>query len=302
MMQMLERYDKYVAAGILARAALALQSGESEFSSSSSSSVVDNEAALRGALIAEARNTLGIGAEDRSPAVIERIGDYFDSQAEGLIGEPHVEDAFHRLIDRGDFPSDLYEIHIVSNIQNFFGSDFEREKKLIERTVRAPTREQHFGPPSKPNAPYLISLFAREFKTPYPARDFTMLVAGQRDHERRLGVHQAWRLYSARVDVRGATDLVELLRRFADVYGAEIILDGKRDRFFLTSETPIPSRIDFAFGRHKKVGKERREEVTVTQFSQVDPVSRRMHAALVVAIDLNRYRETLRNYDSDEIS
>src|SRR5438105_8473931 len=104
MMQVLERYDRYVAAGILARAALALQSGQNEFLSNP---VVDDEAALHGALIANARHVLGLRADDRSPAVIERIGDYLDAQSEGLIGEPRVESALHRLIDRGDFASDL---------------------------------------------------------------------------------------------------------------------------------------------------------------------------------------------------
>jgi len=48
-----------------------------------------------------------------------------------------------------------------------------------------------------------------------------MLVAGQRDYERRLYVHQAWRLYSARVDIR-----VRLICRttstIRDVYGRRV--------------------------------------------------------------------------------
>ncbi len=297
-MQALNSFDRHVAAGILARAALALQNGES---SVLSRSIVDNEPALRAALIAEACNKLGLKPDDRSPDVVARLEDYFDAESERLIGEPRVEAAFQRLIARGDFPSDLYDIRIIPNIRDFFGAGFEREKNLIERTIRAPTSEQHFGPPVTPKEPYLISLFARKFTTPFPARDFTMLVAGQRGQQYMFHVHQAWRLYSSRVDIQGAETLVDLLRRFADVYGAEITLDGKRGRFFLTSEQVAPSRIVVEFGRNKKTGKLKEESVTVTQFIQVEPTSAHRYAALVMAIDLNHYRETLSNLDSKEI-
>jgi len=288
---MLDRYDRRIAAGVLARAALALQVGENL----DGKSIVTNEPELRAALIAEARSKLGIRPDDKSPEVIEQIGAYFDEESERLIGDIHAAAAFQRLAVRGDLPSDLYNVQIIPNIANFFGKDFEREKALIERTVRAPTKEQHFGPPVVENEPHLISLFAREFKTPFPFYDFTMLVAGGRGKDRTLHVHQAWRLYQSKVDLSGTPTLVELLRRFADVYGADILLDGKRGRFFLTAQDIPPPTMSINL-RGKKT------TITVTQFFQLNLVTHRTHAALVVAIDLNLYRATLEKMDRQDIS
>ena len=62
MMELLESYDKQVAAGILARAALALANGETF----DSKPIVDNEQELRAALIERAYLHLGLNPNDRS--------------------------------------------------------------------------------------------------------------------------------------------------------------------------------------------------------------------------------------------
>jgi len=288
MIEILDHYDRRTAAGLLARASLALQSGEG-----GEKSIVDNEAAVREALIAQARLKLGIKPDDEGPEVIEQIGSYFDDESDRLAGNPHTRAAFERLITRGDLPSDLYDIRIIPNVQNLYGKKFERERVFIERTIRTPTKEQHFGPPASENEPYLISLFAREFKTPYPLRDFTMLVAGKRMLERTLEIHQAWRLYGSKVNLDNPQDLVELLRRFADVYGADILVDGQRGRFFLTAKkVERTTRLDIPAGR----------EIMVTHFGQTNPQSGGRYAALVVAIDLGLYRATLDKLDYKDVS
>lgn len=261
--QMLERYDKQIAAGILARAAFEVETGQ-EYRNS----IVDNEQAIRRALIAQARAKLGLKPDEENPDVIDKIRSCLDSESERLAGSPHATSAFERLIARGDVPSDLYNIRIIANIENFFGKDFAREKDFIERTVRAPNREQHFGVEGDAEAPRLVSLFTREFKTPFPARNFTMLVAGQRGDGQVLDVHMAWRLDASKVYPSGAPDLVELLRRFADVYGADITLNGQRGRFFLTTARDVPAKMTVS------VGTKTAKELTVTRFVQQNPQNR----------------------------
>ena len=150
---------------------------------------------------------------------------------------------------------------------------------VIERTIRSPDREQHYGPSDRPDTPSLISLFARQFKTPWPFKDFTMLVGAQRD-KLILNVHQAWRLYPSIVDNRGAS-LVDLLRRFADAYGYDIEVAGQNGHFFLSAEHPVPTShtIQLPHGKTKTV--------YVGQFTQAGT------ASLIVAIDMDRYRGTL---------
>ncbi len=287
--ELLDRYDKRTAAGILARAVLEAQSGQG-----SQDSIVENERALRTALIVQARAKLGFQQGDESPEVIDKIGSYLENESERLAGEPRVALAFERLIERGDLPSDLYQIRIIPNLSHFFGKEYPREKTLIERTIRSPDSEQHFGAGDDTGGPRLVSLFARHFKTPFEARDFTMLVAGQRGKGQVLDVHMAWRLYPSRVDFSDAGDLVDLLRSFADAYGADIKLDGQKGRFFLTTSEYVPESVRVDLSNPKRM-------TAVTRFLQRNPKTGKPEGALVMAIDLDLYRTTLDHWDCKEI-
>jgi hypothetical protein len=178
-----------------------------------------------------------------------------------------------------------------------FGKGHEKEKMLALRTVRAPDMEQNFGAPQfKEGGPHLISLFARRFKTPFPYKDFTMLVAAQRGRGKLLEVHQAWRLFDARVNTSGANDLVEYLKRFSDAYAQDVEVDGKFGHFFL--EGP---RVDTS-SQIKFTNKGERVEYYVTQFTQSDPRTKMPRAALTVSINFQAYLDTVRKLDIDEIS
>jgi hypothetical protein len=275
MIDSLEKLDKRTAAGVLARAAIALE-GEGN---PAASVTLEGEAAIRAALVQEARAALGFESDDYRPETIEKVGDFLDEKAERLIGPPDTQSALERMAERGTLASDLYQISIVPSISQFHGKGFELERHLIERTIRSPDREHHYGPSDRPAMPSLISLFTRQFKTPWPFKDFTLLVGAQR-HKLVLNVHQAWRLYPPIVDIRGA-NLVDLLRRFADAYGYDIEVGGQMGHFFLSAEHPVPTshRIQLSHGKTKTVA--------VSQFIR-DGV-----ASLIVAIDLDRYRGTL---------
>lgn len=280
MIEALNSLDRTIAAGVLVRAALSLESDGNP----AASARLAGEASLRQELIREARTRLGLAPDDNRPETVEKLGEFFDEESERLIDPPDTASALERLATRGDLASDLYEINIIPNLVQAHGRNFDLEKRLIESTVRNPSREQHYGPPTVADQPYMISLFAKEFKTPWPFKDFTMLVAGGRE-KLTLHVHQAWRLYPAFVDERGA-DLVEILHRFANVYGMNLEIDGKKDHFFLWASHILPRTIQIDMqGRSR--------EFTVSQFTQ-NLLSREPQAALIVAIDLEKYRATLR--------
>ena len=276
MIEMLEnKFGKVAAAGILARAALSV--GYEEVPAAS------NEQPLLMDIIAEVRQRLGLPFDDITSDAFERISDFLDSESDRLLRPIDTTSALTRLAERGDLPSDLYEISIVQNIKNALGSDFSLEEQLIRATVRAPTAEQHYGPSRQENEPAMISLFVRPFRTKWPLRDFIMIVGGHRDGFR-LNVHQAWRIYPRRVNLAGATMPVEMLRRFADVYGAEIEIGSRKDHFFLFEERP-PS--DFKY--EAPAGK--RSEIMVAHFTQMR--SGIPFASMIIAVDLEKYRNTL---------
>jgi len=269
------KLGRTAAAGVLARAALSVGYTDAPGGA--------DEQRLVMSIIEEARSRLGLSVDDMTEEAFERISDFLDSEADRLSRPIDITSALSRLAERGDLPSDLYEISVVKNISDALGSDFALEKQLIEATVRAPTAEQHYGPSKRQNEPTMISLFVRSFRTKWPLRDFIMLVGGQRDGFK-LHVQQAWRIYPTRVNLAGAETPIEMLQRFANEYGAEIEVDNRKGHFFLFAERP-PNGFKY------EAPSNRPAEVMVTQFLQQRGGI--PFAAMIIAVDLDKYRKTL---------
>ncbi len=276
MIKTLEKFDKMVAVGVLARAALSLRYGVADG--------VESEKDIQTIVVNEVRSRLGISNDDNSSDAVDRVADVLDSESDQLLGTPDTEAALLRLAERGDLPSDLYEIKVIPNIEDALGKRFPLEKDVIETTIRAPTTEQHFGPPRGKHEPALISLFLRNFRTKWPQRDFFMLVAAQREGFI-LHVHQAWRIYPSRVRLSGVKTPVDWLERFADSYGAKVEIEGKKASFFLFLEGSPPRELKWDTPPKKKL--------MVSRFVSWDPVRNMEQAALVVGIDIYKYLATL---------
>ena len=287
MNDLLAQFDSRTAVGILARAALSLQ-GEGN---PAAQEHVKSEATIRDALIREARKALGISNDDHSPEQIERVSDYLEERSDALIGKRDLSGVYERLLESGNLPSDLFRIQIENHLPSNLAALWPGEKTLIEKTIRQPTREQHFGNHKLRGEPNLISLFARPFYTPFPFKNFIMLVAAQRMKDFTLTVPQAWRIYPALVNLANAKDLVEYLQRFADRYGFEITLGDKKGKFFLSSEVIPPPAITID-------RRGRKEVVTVTHFFQRDPVTKEQTAALTIATNLDQYLNDVRKMDA----
>jgi hypothetical protein len=285
MIEALEKLDKYAAVGVLARAALALESDGNP----AAELRIEGEERLRSALWQEARGEVGVGLDDNRPEVIERLGKWLDDLSEQIIGPPDTRSALVRLAERGDLPSDLYQVEIVQNVLDIYGAQATLNRKLIEDTIRSPDLEQHYGLPGEPNEPALISLFYRAFRTPWPVKDFSLLVSAQRGEGLLLHVNQAWRVYPFIVNIRGVgSDLVKTLEQFANVYGADIDYGGRKGHFFVLVNEPIPSGFSIRVEGKKPI------RANVSGFEQVDSITEQERASLVVSIDLDRYRADLK--------
>jgi len=271
MIEAVAQFDRSTAAGLLAKAALAVGYGSSE-----SDPVVIG-------IIDEARRRLGLSRDANDSETLEQIADYLDEESDKLIPPPNTESALFRLAQRGDLPSDLYEITIIQNVVDIYGKQFPLEKEIIETTIRAPTLEQHYGPARNPNEPVMASLFLRSFRTRWPLKDFLVIVVAERVGLQ-LVVHQAWRIYPRKVNFSGVHTPVEWLQRFADYYGFEIEVGEKKGHFFLIAEAPVPNSY---------IVRTSREKVIVTRLVQKEPGTNRETSAFIIAINIGKYRETL---------
>jgi hypothetical protein len=291
MIAALEKYDSVIAAGVLARAALEL---ESHGSNPAGDPVLADESEIRRAVIAELRAKLGIGPNDESPEVIDILCDSLDELTDELIAEPNSDEALTRLAERGELPSDRFSINIIENIRDFYGEKFSDEEKRIVETIRSPLKEQHFGPPTQSEDPFLISLFARHYPNKFPYRNFYLLVAGQRDGLA-LHVHQVWRIYpSVARGILISASLIDILRQFAEFYGMDMVIGDQKGRFILSARLlpgikETQALIDASNSDPRYIG----DLFTITFFNQVNPVTGDLRASLAIAIDLRKYRGAL---------
>lgn len=282
MIDALYHLDSRTAVGVLARAALSLDGDGNP----AAKMIIENENIVREKVIVAARTQLGISSHDDSEEARERIGDFLDQQSDNLIGPSDTDAALRRLAESGALPSDMYEIQFAPNLTDFCAAKtYDLEKELIEATVRQPDQEQHFAQSPKVSEPSLVSLFYRHFRTKYQFKDFNVLVAASRNGLV-LNVAQAWRIYPALLDTGKASSLVDVLRMFANEYGANMQWQGKTGSFFLTVEQEITKSFVVQFkasGKDQKVG-----------FAQVvQHQNGNRTAALVVFIDLLRYHAML---------
>jgi hypothetical protein len=278
MIDELYRLDNRAAIGVLARAALSLDDPENP----AAEAILDTELALREQIFAAARAQAGLSPDDDSAAALEKIGDLLDQEADGLIGSSDMEAALRRLAERGSLPTDMYEIQINQSIADWLGKDYSLEKELLEATVRQPDQEQHFGRSAAPNEPSLASLFYRRFTTKWPFKDFNLLVVASRNGLV-LDVSQAWRIHPVSLDTRNSTSLVDILRLFANKYGAGVEWEGKTGGFFLTVDTPLPQEFKYAL----RTSPNSNYRIAIAQIVQHQ--EGKATASLAVAIDLLRY-------------
>jgi hypothetical protein len=201
------------------------------------------------------------------------------------------------LSAKGELPSDLYQIVIDDQVMDLFGKRGPSERKMIEATVRRPDHQQHFIPEDADSSRTpLISLFSKFFENRYSNKNFTMLLAAQREGLT-VYIRQAWRVYADRTKAPISNELVELLRRFSDDIGFNVRLDGAVGKFFLNVEVPqnwsltdsVEIRLDDNVAESKGKGG---FKCMLAHFDKREPDGKRS-SSLVYAINLLRYRSVL---------
>jgi hypothetical protein len=117
MIKAVSSFDAKTAAGLLAKAALTV-------GYKSSDDIISQ-------ILDEVRLRLGLAAEANDPESLELIADLLDEESDKLIPQPNTESALFRLAQRGDLPSDLYEINIIPNVIDIYGKHFALASKLL---------------------------------------------------------------------------------------------------------------------------------------------------------------------------
>lgn len=292
MIEALNGFDSRTAAGILARAAVSIDDELNPVLGSS----LPNESAVRHAILSEVRRARGLAEDDNSEDALEIVKNTLDEELDRLDSavDTDQKEVLQALGTRGELPTDLYSVTIIDSLRDLLGCHFISEAALIRRTVHEADQEQHEK--SVDGGGHLISLFAKHFHSEYPYRSFLMLVASGRFGSR-LEVHQAWRIYEDQVYLSGSSDLIECLRRFSEVFGCDIKVQGVVSKFFRLIDLPADGSFSFqvlpilgtdAKGRRT----ERMPNFYISAFTERKPDGTSARA-LVAAIDQEKYKKSL---------
>lgn len=289
----LDGFDKVTAAGILARAALAL-----EDSNNPAAEVrLPGENSLRNRIFDQVRLSLGIKSSAYSPKDVEKIVDALDNESEKLLDPVDQPKVLDSLSAKGQLPADLYDIVIDDGLLEYFGKKSKTESMLIERAVKFRDAEHHFSQNYGELGEFpLISLFSKHVESRYSARSFTLLVAGLRNGTL-LHVSQAWRIYDdSAINLSPNETLLDLLKKFAEVYGVVFTLSGRSGKFFLQSSVDgrsIEDSIDIEL--KQETGKQKRFKIVVSDYKSRTAEGKNL-GSLVYAIDLIKYGTSLSSH------
>jgi hypothetical protein len=228
MIESLKGFKRSTALGVLSRAALALLSSEANPSALPS---IENELSIREKIIFELAGQMGLSALDLTDqGTRERLSEALDHEAEALDPDVDFESAIQRLSERGQLPSDLFDISISEELLRIgYGDRAEQERKYILDTIRSPHSEQHF-PVSTADHPTSVSLFGRDFPAKPRRAGFYHVVTGLRIGPV-LDVRQAWRMYEDEIDLVRARTLRGALQSFAERYGVMLKIDRQIGKF-----------------------------------------------------------------------
>ncbi|HYF20819.1 MAG TPA: hypothetical protein VEA40_23330 [Ramlibacter sp.] len=292
MISALADFDPATAAGLLARAALAVE----DDGNPQAQAVLPDEMDIRRAILDELFQKLDLDPRDTSSAVVERVSDALDAELDSFVGGD-TQQVLEQMAQRGAVPSDLFRLTISPDVQQLYQKKWHVQEKLILETIQDPDREQHFGESEEAGQPALVSLFAKFFPSPFPFRSFTLLVAGGRAGLN-LDISQCWHVYADDVRLTGREDLIEVLRRFCDVFGLEFEANGRRTKFLLTQQASnslnihVPPVTGFD-ARGRKVEKEVKYTAVVVR---VTAATGEAISSLAIVVNLDRYRASLEKH------
>jgi hypothetical protein len=225
MIEALKGLDRTTALGVLSRAALAVLSSAAN---PSAQPVLEHEAELRQQLISEVAARVGLSPDLSDQHVRDRLSDVLDAEAEILDLPVDSEAALTRLSERGELPSDVFDVVVNEALRGVYGDAMEQEHQKILLTVRSPEAEEHTH--LSPDRTLLVSLFGRRFPAQPRRAGFYHLVAGQRSGTK-LEVKQAWRIYEDEIDLVSARTLIGAVKLFAERYGVPVKSGGHVGHF-----------------------------------------------------------------------
>lgn len=287
-------------AGVLARAAFSFDDTRYPLAKP----VLPNELALREQLFSEIRANLGLDCADESPSANARIEEVLDHELSLILSPTDERGVLEGMIPRGDLPADLYKINFAPDtVANSIVLNKRDHLRIID-AIKHADREEHVPGVIAPDGTesQLISLFYKFFPSKNPFNNFVGVVIALRESDFVLNVVQFIRIYEEKI-FSGSGSLIDLLRRFAESYGANFLYNGKKTKFLWAVEKGLNKhhRIEVLPEVQRDSKGRRKEKMPDTHVFLAHSTSAEESKVLGFVINLGKYVGSLKlhNWEKD---
>lgn len=237
----LDRFDVRSANGVLAAAALLTNPVPFDDASS-----LTNEFATQAQeLISEIRENLNIARSDNSPRARTLVDKTIAIELRNRTVGALLDDALSRAGQSGKLPTSMYVVEQPESFSRRF-QPLGVRKGNVEEAVRFPDDYQHLmnDSPLGVIESDVISLFVKRVEGTVGG-DFWLLVQTHRIGQRQVA-QSAWRIYPDEVPLEGARNPLDLLKRFASVFGVPVKArsDSKETMFLEAEVVPAQNQLE----------------------------------------------------------
>jgi hypothetical protein len=282
----LQKLDRRTAEGVLAAAALGTAPisgvvGVPQLLSRYSKQADD--------VLSEIRARLRIPPNDDSAQAHAEIDKFLSDALQGLIlNADNRSDALKRVGQSGRLPPALYRVIQSQEFKTLFVNTLGMSSNHIDDAVRRPDDHQHLMPEGLPENARTLSLFLKKVTSGDARKSHWLLV-----NTNRAGLDQivlsAWRIYPADVDLSGASQPIDVLRAFAEVFGYTISVGDKKALFVDAQQFPPDAQV--------KIDWTGASTEHFVSFSQTRDVATNLYMiGLAYCIDIAKYRTSLKRH------
>jgi hypothetical protein len=197
------------------------------------------------AVISEIRGHLRISAGDQSFTSRSRVYSFLSEEiSNAILTREAVSNVRYRLGDRGELHPSQYEVRFISgeSVEGFEAAG-NRKSNIVD-AITHPDNTLHVKPKylSEGRDPHL-TISIKHITAKRADDRFTLLVLGVRQGAV-LYVSSVYRVYHSEVNLIDMNDPLEVVRSFADDYGAKFSLGGKVAKLMVNEDVRLERSID----------------------------------------------------------
>lgn len=280
----LERHDKPTASAILAAGVLASTANTGLPQDLTPINKYKGEVEL---LLAEVRQKLNLQGADQSPDALIQIQGYLSKLIDSSVRNDD-DQALNRVAQLGLLSPGAYRVEQPAAFVSRFYSLGVSKSQVQEAVLHADEVQHLLAEVANPGEEDSLSLFLKMVPARRKGKAHWLLVQTVRDGIRQIA-QAAWRVFPEDVDLRDATNGLDVMKAFAEAFGRNMRVEDFSGKFLSATSIPATqSELRFA------VEESPHAETFISWSHRSTNMVGKKIVGIMYAIDIPRYRESLR--------